>query len=581
MSDLSRYVAIGALVLGAWGLAACDKDKNGANADAGMKDAHVRILWTNDTHAYLTPNYHREEGDAQYVERAKEEGKLGGMAHIATVLNKQRNEMQGKTLTLDAGDTWHGTIVPLRLNGKPVLDVMNAMGYDAMVPGNVEFIYGKEILTDLIKNAKFPIVMANIFDLDFGERVKLDNLHPYIVKQVGNKKIGIIGMTYQWNSKTVAPSQVEGWSFGLREQEIQEDIDHLRNNEKVDAVVMLSHMGWPADMKYASIVDGIDIIVGAHTHDILYKPTIVRNEKSKRDVLIVQAGSQGKMVGQLDLKLENGRVSAYEQTLIPVRSKDIQPDAKIAKMIEDARAPYKAELERVIGRTETMLYRLANWQNTADNMITDAVRERSKTDLAFSASWRFGATVLPGPITVEDIYNFIPSEAPVITMKMKGADLKEVLEEAIDNVQAEDAFSQVGGDMLRYSGMEIVVDLKKEFPNRVQSIKIGGKPMDPNKAYNLAGLNAAVNNDARITDRTETKKVGPKEVIAYIEEKKVIAPKLDNRITDPQGRILADNVDIQAYWSETGRADFDLAKDKVYRYGGVLKGDKLSAERRQ
>ena len=589
MNHLGRFLAIGAVLVGVGGIAGCDKGEKNDNAatksapaSSAATDANLRVLWTNDMHGYLTPNYHREEGDAAYVERAKTEGKLGGLAHVATVLNQQRAQAANKTLVVDGGDTWHGTIVPLRLNGKPVLDVMNAMGYDAMVLGNVEFIYGKEILTGLIKQAKFPILAANMFDLDFGERIQVENLKPYIVKEVNGLKVGIIGMTYQWNSKTVAPAAVEGWSFGLREQELQADVDHLRNVEKVDLVIMLSHMGWPADAKYCTVVSGIDLIIGAHTHDILYKPTLIYNEATKRDTLIVQAGSQGKMVGQIDLKIQDKKIVAFDQTLFPVRAKDVQPDAKIAKMIEDMRAPYKAELERVIGTTETLMYRLANWQNTADNFITDAIRERSKTDISFSASWRFGASVLPGPITVEDIYNFIPSEAPVNLMKIKGADLKEILEEAIDNVQAQDAFEQVGGDMLRYSGIEIVVDLKKPTGERVRTMKVNGKPFDANKMYTVAGLNAAVNNDARSVDRAITKKVGPLEVIAYIEEKKVIAPKLDNRITDPTGRILADNVDIQEYWTNTGRAQVNVDTDKVFRYSGAVGNDgKFKTQRTQ
>ena len=484
-----------------------------------LSNPDIRILWTNDTHGFLSPNYHREEGDDAYAQRAPREGKLGGMAHIATLVKRQRAEHADKTLLVDSGDTWHGTIVPLRLNGRPVLEVMNAIGYDAMTLGNVEFIYPQAILTGLIKDAKFPIVVSNFYDLEFGERVELPNLHPYLVKKIGGLKIGIIGMTYHWNGKTVAPDNVKGWSFGLRIDEVKADIEHLRNTEKVDLVVMLSHMGWPVDEKYAALVEGIDVIVGAHTHDILYKPTLVYNEKSKREVLIVQSGSQGKLLGQLDLKVKNGRVAAYEQTLFPVRSKDIEADPKIAKMIEDYRAPYKKELERVIGRTETLIYRLANWQNTGDNLVTDAIRSRFKTDVSVSASWRFGGNTLPGPITVEDIYNLIPSEAPVNLLKIKGQDLWNIVEESVDNVQATDPFEQVGGDMMRYSGMEVMLDLKKTFPDRVLSIKIGGKPLDKAAIYTIAGLNAAVNNDARATDKVITEGPGPLEIIAYIEEK--------------------------------------------------------------
>ena len=554
-------------------LASCERAQK-------LHDPDLRILWTNDTHGYLSPNYHREEGDDAYVERAPREGRLGGMAHIATLVKRQRAELAGKTLLVDSGDTWHGTIVPLRLDGRPMLEVMNAIGYDAMTPGNVEFIYPQEVLTGLIRDAKFPILAANFYDTEFGDRVKLPNLHPYIVKQVGALRIGILGMTYQWNFKAVAPANVQGWSFGLREKEIRADIAHLRGVEKVDLVIVLSHMGWPVDEKYAALVEGIDVIVGAHTHDVLYKPTLVYNEKSGREVLIVQSGSQGKMLGQLDLKVKDRRVIAFEQTLFPVRAKDIEPDAQIAAMIEGYRAPYKQELERVIGRTETLLYRLANWQNTGDNLITDAIRSRFKTDVTVSASWRFGGNTLPGPITVEDVYNLIPSEAPVQLFKVKGEDLWNIVEESVHNVQATDPFEQVGGDMLRYSGMEVKVDLQKPFPTRVQSIKVGGQPLDRSKVYSVAGLNAAVNNDARVIAKTVTARPGPLEVIAYIEEKKVIAPKLDDRITDPRGRILADNIDMQRYWTESGRKEFDLDRDQVFRYAGALAKNGRFATRR-
>ena len=200
-------VSIGAALV----LASC------VRAAEKLHDPDIRILWTNDTHGYLSPNYHREEGDDAYVERAPREGRLGGMAYIASLVKRQRAERPDRTVLVDSGDTWHGTIVPLRLNGRPMLEVMNAIGYDAMTPGNVEFIYPQSVLSGLIRDAKFPILAANFYDTEFEDRVKLANLYPYIVRKVGNLKVGIIGMTYHWNIRAVAPANVEGWSFGLRE----------------------------------------------------------------------------------------------------------------------------------------------------------------------------------------------------------------------------------------------------------------------------------------------------------------------------------------------------------------------------
>lgn len=529
--------------------------------------ADLRILWTNDTHGYLSPLFHREEGDDLFVERAKREGRVGGFAYIATIVNRQRSKLQDRTLLLDSGDTWHGTVVPVRLAGTPVVKVMNAMGYDAMVPGNVEFFYDQKTLKHLFAEAKFPIVVANFYDAEWGERVNLPNVQPYVVKQIGGLKVAIIGMTYHWMSKV---ADVPQWSFGLRVEEVQADVDHLRTQEKVDLVVLLSHMGWKVDAKYAELVNGIDVIVGAHTHDTLYRPTIVYNKKSARDVLIVQCGSHGKMVGQLDLKISGRRVTAFEQTLFPVRTRELSPDPKIAALIDKLRAPYKAELERVIGETRTLLYRQGTWQSTADNLVSDALRARSRQDVAITEPGRYGATILPGPITVEDVYNLVPTELPVYHMKFSGRNLHDMLEAAVDNVIAGNVLERVGSLMWRFSGIEIIVDLTKLYPNRIEKMRIGGAPVDDKKLYSLAEFNMFFHNGTVATEVTPTDSIGPHEVIAYIEEHKEVAPVLDHRITDHHGRIMADHDHLHEDWAETGKTEADLDNAKVYQYRGVL-----------
>jgi sulfur-oxidizing protein SoxB len=531
--------------------------------------ADLRILWTNDTHGYLSPLYHREEGDDLFVERAKREGRVGGFAYIAAIVNRQRAELQDRTLLLDSGDTWHGTVVPVRLAGTPVVEVMNAMGYDAMVPGNVEFFYDQQTLEHLFAEAKFPIIIANFYDTGWGERVNMPNLQPYIVKQIEGLKIAIIGMTYHWMSKVADHPQ---WSFGLRVEEVQADIDRLRTQEKVDLVVLLSHMGWKVDAKYAELVNGIDVIVGAHTHDILYRPTVVYNKKSARDVVIVQCGSHGKMVGQLDLKVNDGRVIAFEQTLFPVRTRELTPDPKIAALIERLREPYKAELERVIGETRTLLYRQGTWQSTADNLVTDALRARSKQEVAVTQPGRYGATILPGPITVEDVYNLVPAESLVYHMKFSGRDLREMLEGAVDNVVTEDELERIGANMWRISGIELVVDLSKPYAKRIEKMHIGGVPVNDNQLYSLAEFNMFFRNSSRAIDVKATERIGPHEVIAYIEDNKEVAPVLDHRITDHHGQIMADHTHLHEVWAETGRMEVDLDNAKVYQYGGTLDG---------
>jgi len=471
------------------------------------------------------------------------------------------------TLVLDAGDTWHGTVVPLRLDGRPVLEVMNAIGYDAMVPGNVEFFYDRATLERLFAAARFPIVVANLYDAQWDEPVSLPNVQPYVVKQVGPLKVAIVGMTYHWMSKVADHPQ---WAFGLRINEVQADINRLRTEHKVDLVVLLSHMGWEVDARYAELVSGIDVIVGAHTHDILYRPTLVYNKTSGRDVLVVQCGSHGKLLGQLDLKIRGRRVVAFEQTLFPVRAKDIAPDRDIASLIEKYRAPYKAELERVIGETRTLLYRQGTWQSSADNLVTDALRARTRQEIAVAEPGRYGATILPGPITVEDVYNLVPMESPVHHMKFSGHSLREMLEAAVDNVVTGDPLERVGSNMWRFSGLELVVDPKRPFPERVRSLRVNGEPVDEQRLYTLAEFNMFLRNNPLAVDVQATDRIGPHEIIAYIEDAQTVAATPDRRLTDTAGVILSDHDHLHEHARDSGRSEVDPAKNGPIRFRGEL-----------
>lgn len=527
----------------------------------------LRILWTNDTHGYLSPLFHREEGDARFVERALREGRVGGFANIASVINRQRGEMPNRTLLLDSGDTWHGTVIPVRLAGSPVVEIMNAMGYDAMTPGNVEFFYDQTTLKKLFAAAEFPILAANIYDKEWNERVKLPNLQPYVVKQIGELKIAIVGMTYHWMSKV---SDHQQWKYGLRTDEVQEDINKLRTQDKVDIVILLSHMGWKADTRYAELVSGIDVIIGAHTHDVLYRPTLVYNNKSQHDVVVVQSGSHGKMLGQIDLKISDRRITSFEHSLHRIQAKNITPDPKIAAMITKLRAPYKKELERVVGETKNLLYRQGTWQSPADNLVSDALRARTRQDIAIVQPGRYGASILPGPITVEDVYNLVPMESPIYQMKFSGSTIRGLLEGAIDNVVTDDPLEAIGANMWRYSGLELSINLSKSYLNRIENISINGAPVKNNQLYSLAEFNMFFKSHPEAVEVVKTDQIGPHEVLAYIEEQKEVSPTLDKRITDHYGDIMSDHDHLDEIWAETGQNEVDLGDTEIYTSRGEL-----------
>lgn len=484
------------------------------------KPVTIRILWTNDTHAYLKPSYHREENQANYEKIAAKEGKLGGFAYLSSEINRLRSEMPKNTLLLDGGDTFHGTAVPLFGQGKPVLKVMNAMGYTAMVPGNVDLLYPKEVLLARREEANFPIIAANISDMEWGDPV----LDQYIMKTVAGVKVAIVGMAYQWTAKTGDRKLTQGWRFGLREREISKLITNLRKKKGAQVVILLSHMGFQVDQKYASRVKGIDAIVGAHTHDI----TKVAPRIGK--TIVVQAGSNGTYLGLLDIKVNKGKVKGFDHKIIRIVSKNIKPDKKIEALIEKAYAPYRKKLEKVVGVTKTMLYRRARWQSTMDNFITDAYRKMTGADVAFAPAWRFGATIIPGNITVEDVYNMVPTKGNMVTYRMSGQIIMNVLEGAIDNVLNEDPYLQLGGDMTRFAGMEVRYNVKNKMGKRIVSVRIGGKPLNPKKKYLIASANTSFHTAPGVTALKDTGKMAVEELIGFIRKKSPIAPKIDKRI---------------------------------------------------
>ncbi len=421
----------------------------------------IRIITTNDIHFYLRPIYYRyldeikpwgpqsREGD--YVTKAAYEGKIGGMAHVATVIKRLRSEKPGKTLLLDAGDTWHGSGLSIFDKGVSMVKVMNVIGYDAMVPGNWDFFYPKEHLLNLIKQAKFPVIAYNLTDKEWEDPV----LRQYIVRQIGKLKVAIVGLTYPWVALTSSiVGAAQWWKFGIKENEARELIREIRKSENPDLVIFVSHGGYGLDQKLARRVDGIDVLVSGHTHDEIFDPVVWNN------TIIFQSGAHGRYVACLDLEVKNKKIAKFEYRLIRVNQDRIPPDPEIAKLVEEAYRPYQKRLSEVVGHTKVMLYRRDYWQSTLGNLITDALRASQKTDISFAPAWRYGATLLPGEITAEDVYNIVPTNGHIFTYSMRGKEIKTVLENILESVTDQDPYSRVGGDMIRFSGLKLVYDLR-------------------------------------------------------------------------------------------------------------------------
>ena len=493
----------------------------------------IRIITTNDIHSYLKPIYYRylddmkpwgnvsREGD--YVNKAKIEGKIGGMAHVASMIKKLKAEKPDRNLVFDAGDTWHGGGITFFDKGVAMVKIMNAIGYDAMAPGNWEFFYKNDHFLDLIDLAKFPVIAYNLTDKEWEEPA----LEQYIIRNVGNLKVAIVGYTYPWTALTSAVAGAgKSYKFGIKEDEAKELLGEIRKKEDPDLVIFISHGGFGLDQKFAKRVDGIDVLLSGHTHDEVLDPVVWN------DTLVFQGGAHGKYVVSLDLEVKDKKIVDFEYRLNKVMQNRIDPDPEVSKLIEEAYQPFEKELSKVIGRSDLLLHRRDFWQSTLGNLITDAMREIQKTDVAFFPAWRFGASILPGKITKEDIFNVIPTDGHIYTFSMRGKQIKNLLENILSSVVNKDPYTRVGGDMIRFSGMNLLCDITKKAGKRVLKLSIGGKEISEDKVYKIASAHTRFQNNPLFgaTHVRDTGKIVVKELIKYIEKKSIIKSKLDNRI---------------------------------------------------
>ena len=493
----------------------------------------IRIITTNDIHSYLKPIYYRylddikpwgqvsREGD--YVNKAKIEGKIGGMAYVSSMIKKLKAEKPGKNLLFDAGDTWHGGGITFFDKGQTMVKIMNTIGYDAMVPGNWEFLYKKDHFLDLIDLANFPVIAYNLLDKEWEEPV----LDQYIIRKVGKLKIAIVGYTYPWTALTSAITGAGKWyKFGIKEDEARELLAEIRKKEDPDVVIFISHGGFGLDQKFAQRVDGIDVLLSGHTHDEVLDPVVWNN------TIVFQGGAHGKYVVSLDLEVKNKKIVDFEYRLNKVMQNRINPDPEVSKLIEEAYQPFESELSKIIGTSEVLMHRRDFWQSTVGNLITDAMRETQETDVAFFPAWRFGASLLPGEITKEDIYNIIPTKGNIFNFSMRGKELKSLIENILSSVINRDPYTRVGGDMIRFSGIKILCDLTKSAGNRIIKMSIGGKEFSENIIYSIASAHTRFQNNPLFgaTHVKDTGKMIVEELIEYIEKKTIIGKKMDDRI---------------------------------------------------
>ena len=416
---------------------------------------------------------------------AQSYGRVGGLDRVATVVNAIRAE-RPDALLLDGGDTWHGSYTCYHTQGQDVVNVMNALKPDAMT-FHWEFTLGTERVRELVEGLPFAALGANIFDSEWNE--PSEDFKPYEFFERGGVKIAVIGQAFPY-----MPIANPGWmfpeySFGIRDARMQEVVDEVRA-AGAELVVCLSHNGFDVDKKMASRVTGIDVILTGHTHDALPEPVLVG------ETILIASGSNGKFVSRVDLDVREGRMMGFRHKLIPIFSDVIAPDAEVAAVIDEQRAPYLEQLTEVIGQTDSLLYRRGNFNGTWDDLICDALLSEREADIAMSPGVRWGPSILPGQdITREDIHNVTSmTYGQAYRTEMTGEFIHVILEDVGDNLFNPDPYYQQGGDMVRIGGLGYRIDVSKPMGQRISELTLlkTGEAIDPAKTYVVAGW-ASVN----------------------------------------------------------------------------------------
>jgi len=414
---------------------------------------------------------------------ARSYGRMGGMDRVATVVKAIR-AARPDSILLDGGDTWHGSMTSLATKGQDMVDVMNALGTEAMT-SHWEWTLGQDRVKEIVEGLPFPFLGANIFDAEWDEPA----FEPYHIFEKAGLQVAVIGQAFPY-----MPIANPGWmfpdySFGIREERMQAVVDEVRALG-VDLVVCLSHNGFDVDRKMAGRVKGIDVILTGHTHDAIPEPVLVG------ETILIASGSNGKFVSRVDLDVRDGRMMGFRHKLIPIFSDVIQPDPEMAALIDTGRAPFKDQLEEVVGQTESLLYRRGNFNGTWDDLICDAIRSERDTQIAMSPGVRWGTTLLPGdPITREDIHNATSmSYGACYRTEMTGETILTILEDVADNIFNTDPYYQQGGDMVRVGGLGYHIDVSKPIGSRISNMTLvdTGEAIEASKSYTVAGW-ASVN----------------------------------------------------------------------------------------
>lgn len=498
------------------------------------KAKKITILNTADIHAqlYIHDEFFWENGKEVYKKR-------GGFATLKTMINTLRLANPGNTLVIDGGDCFQGGGVAALSEGQAIVPLINNIGYDLMLPGNWEVVYGKEMMQKDLGGYDAQKICANMFHDTKDEFNKDLIYHPYWTTYFGSIKLGFIGYNDPLTPKRQSPAYSEGILFTKPEINVAKYIRILRDYEKCDMVFLVTHMGLAqqVDLSNKSDIEGVDFILGADTHERVRKP--IQGKYAK----VTEPGAFGSFVAQLDLIIENGVIKDTNYQLLDVDPVKYKPDPEMNSLVEKARAPYKEKLDKVIGKSKSNLVRYYVLENPMDNLITDAIYWKFKPDIALSNGFRFCPPLIKDPktgmaeITNEFLWSMLPVESEAKAGEITGEQLWNWLEKELHNVFAKNPAQRFGGWVVRFAGMQINFTAYNEMGKRLNWVKIKGEKLELNKVYSIVACEREGDPDdnlCRVEKVMKAKQLGATlhDIMReYLAAKSPVSPKIEGRVT--------------------------------------------------
>lgn len=523
---LTVFGFLGMLILSV----SCKSEKTNTMAEnnSTTKDTmSITILQTADIHGQLDshPELFWENGEIVFKQR-------GGMAHIKTIFDQEREKNPNRTLIVDGGDLIQGSGYAALSEGRVMSNIVKNMGYDVIIPGNWEVVYGKDIMMEVMQDFDTEVIVQNMYHEDDKEPL----FPAYTIKEIEGVRLAFIGINDPDVPVRQNPIFSKGIAFSGLDNSVKQLVDDIKFNEKADVIFLLTHIGIFKQVELANspIAEHADYILGNDTHERVRE--MIQGKYAK----VTEPGAFGSFVGKLTLHFVDGKLVGDDYELIDVDPEVYPADKTMQALVDKEKAPYQEHLETIIGYTNTPIYRYLTVENPMDNLFTDAARWKTGADISISNGFRFGNPIVPengkpAPITRANLWNLLPVNENVKTGKATGKQIKDWLEREMHNAFAQNPTERFGGWLVRFSGME--VDFKSQNPRgeRITSVIVKGEEMQDDQYYTISACvrpGDPIDNLCRMSDVEDVKEMDytiHEAIEEYLQKHSPVSPKLDGR----------------------------------------------------